>query len=78
MSFISKRRLIVIGTTGALAIIFGVGFGWLAGVAVVLAVATVLLLVLGIGFGLDTDVQMGRAWGREVFGSEADDAKRRR
>jgi hypothetical protein len=76
MSFVSKRRLIVIGMTGALAIIVGVVFSWLSGVAVVLAVVTVLLLRLGARFGLDTNVRMGRAWGRDVFGS--DEPKRRR
>jgi hypothetical protein len=70
------KRLVFVAIVLVAAIIVCVVFGWLAGVAVVLAAITIPLLVKGAGAGLDIDIGMGRNWGRDVFGSDDDDRER--
>jgi hypothetical protein len=71
----SRTRWIGVGAVLLVAIVVGIFFGYLAGIALALGVLTVFLL----GFGWSAEVGVtenwGRAWGEKLFGSDA--AKRR-
>ena len=72
----SRKRWIGVGAVLLVAIVVGIFFSYVAGIALALGVVTVFLL----GFGwasseVETPERMGRAWGEKQFGS--DGAKRR-
>lgn len=77
MALRTKRRLVVVIPTLAVATVIGIIFGYVAGVAVALAVVTLSVLIRSPQAGLEIDRRIGRAWGREVMGSDADERPRR-
>jgi hypothetical protein len=69
----NRRRWVAVGAVLLVAIVVGIFFGYLAGVALALGVLTIFLL----GFSFDPELSQrpGRSWGEKMFGSDA--AKRR-
>jgi hypothetical protein len=72
MAFVSRRRVIAVGVVLGLAIVVGVLFGYLAGVAVVLAAITIPMLLFGPLLGVDAEARAARKLGRNRFGSDED------
>jgi hypothetical protein len=68
------RRLIAALVVLAAAIVVGIAFGYLAGIAVALGAATILLLTFGTSAGLELDRRFGENLGRGRWGSENDDS----
>jgi len=77
VAFLTKRRLVLVILILAVATVVGILFGYVAGVAVVLAVVTLILLRRSPQAALEIESRMYRGWGREVMGSEADDRPKR-
>jgi uncharacterized protein (DUF58 family) len=76
MAFVSRRRLIAGSVVLGLALVVGVVWGYLAGIAVVIVAAMALMVVYMRGHGdvlLTSDTQEGAAeWSRKRFGSDED------
>jgi hypothetical protein len=70
-----RRRWIAVGAVLLVAIVVGIFFGYLAGIALALGVLTILLLGFGFGAEVELSQRPGRSWGEKQFGSDA--AKRR-
>jgi hypothetical protein len=77
VTFLTKRRLVVGILTLAVAILVGVVFGYLAGLAVVLALVTIVLLTRSMGAELEIEGRTTRHWGRRVMGSDTDEPPKR-
>jgi hypothetical protein len=77
-SFRSRRRLIAALAVLVVAVVVGIAYGYLAGIAVALVAITILLLVVGSAAGMDAEIGMGENWGRGRWGSEDDDSRRNR
>ena len=71
-----RKRWICVGAVLLAAIVVGIFFGPVAGIALALGVLTVFLLALGTSVDLERGPgTWGRVWGEKQFGSDA--AKRR-
>jgi hypothetical protein len=76
VTFVSKRRIVVLALILVAAIVIGIVFGFLAGIAVVVGVASVVLFGLGTATGGMLPYKIGQNYGRERFGSEDDRSDR--
>jgi hypothetical protein len=70
------KRLVLVGVVLAAGIIVGVVFGWIAGLAVVLAAITIPLLAVGWSRDPGEDLDVARNMRRLVDASDADDRDR--
>jgi hypothetical protein len=73
MAFVSKRRRIVGSVVLGLAVVVGVLYGYLAGVAVVIvAVMSLMVVYMRSHTDVMTGQRAGEEWGRKRFGSDED------
>jgi len=70
------KRLVFVGIVVAAGIVVGVIFGWIAGLAVVVAAITIPLLAVGWSRDPNEDLNVARNMRRLVDGSDADDRDR--
>jgi predicted RND superfamily exporter protein len=73
------RRLIAAVVVLAVAIVVGIAYGYLAGIAVALGAITILIFIVGIPMGFNTDLGIDSTrYFRKRMGAEDDDSRRGR
>jgi len=76
MAVMRNRRLIAAVVVLAVAIVVGIAYGYLAGIAVALVGVTIVLLIVGTSEALDTDLAVDSSqYFRKKMGAEDDDSR---